>query len=99
MILPKYKSSTRVSRSSFWNQGLRGCCKCKFCFQWMSTIYNKMLKISTGRRQTSWLYYKRGQGIELQLVIRAELKLRTSGFQFSVQNAHEYKASSLELNR
>ena len=45
------------------------------------------LRIPSGRRQTSWLFYKRGQGVELgsivkqiQLVVRAGLELETSGF-------------------
>ena len=53
------------------------------------------LRIPTGRRQTSWLFYKRGLGVELgstvkqlQLVVRARLELGTSGFQVQRPNHH-----------
>ena len=52
-----------------------------------------MLRIPTGRRQTSWLFYKRGRGIELwstvkqlQLVVRAGLEPGTSDFQVQRPN-------------
>ena len=52
-----------------------------------------MLRIPTGRRQTSWLFYKRGRGVELwstvkqlQLVVRAGLEPGTSDFQVQRPN-------------
>ena len=51
------------------------------------------LGIPTGRRQTSWLFYKRNRGVELgatvkqlQLVVRAGLEPWTSGFQVQRPN-------------
>ena len=51
------------------------------------------LKIPTGKRQTSWLFYKRGRGMELRstmkqlkLWVRAGLEPRSSGFQVGRPN-------------
>ena len=61
-----------------------------------------MLEIPTGRRQTSWVFYKHGRGElgssmkQLQLVVRAELELRTFGFQVPLPPA-QAKITNLHL--
>ena len=76
-IYPRYVYSTSASEAGHLNN------RNKY-FKLKIT----MLRILTGRRQTSWLFYKRGRGVELgstvkqlQLVVRAGLEPGTSGFQ------------------
>ena len=65
-----------------------------------------MLRIPTGRRQTSWLFYKRGRGVELgstvkqlQLVVRAGLEPGTSGFQVQRPNHSTTLLPLIELRK